>query len=689
MEAAPEVLEVLEFERIRAAVGQRAASILGRKVAGRMRPIRERGKLQRSLGETSEMVHILRERERFPLAGLADIEDRMEKAKAKGQPLEPEDLRDFSTTFATAAEARAVLERFADAAPRLAAYVPALDDFPAIRERIAATIDAQGKVRDDATEKLKSIREEITSITKQIHKRLERVLDAPRISKFLQDRRISLRGGRFVVAVKSGARGQVEGILHDRSQTGATIYVEPKDVVELGNTLTEAMVDEAREVSRILRELTGAVFEAQADVLRSLRTLAWIDFTYAKARISMEYGMSEPEIGEGLDLRSFRHPILIEVLGKDAVVPISLRLAADEKAMVITGPNSGGKTVALKSVGVAVLMAHAGLHLPCDPGSGLPFYDTLYVDIGDEQSLETSLSTFSSHMVRLVRILKDAGPGSLVLIDELGTGTDPAEGSALGEAILTHLIDRGARVLVTTHLGALKAFAFQQGGAVNAAVEFDLETLEPLYKIAIGAPGNSHALAIARRFGVPEEVAGAAERRLEGDDDQGKDLIARIQKVRLQTERSRDETLRIEHRARAKEQAADEQIRENEARKLALSREADRQMEDTYRTLRGELDDYEKDLGGASERQKDRFRALREALDSALSHTPFGRRREEFVRGLKKGRRVFLIKFGKEGEVARIYKSKGRLSVRMGKVTVETGFDDVSWVNQLGRPVDG
>ena len=669
-------------------IAARAASVLGRKVSVRMRPIDSEDQVKQCLRETSEMVRILQERERIPLSGLADIEERMRAAKQGGHPLEPEDLRDFASTFQTAGAIRALVASLGKEAPALLKLTSRLQDFPKIREEIEQAIDAKGKVRDDATPNLRKIRGEIHSLTKRIHGTLEIVLNSPTVSRHLQDRRIALRGGRYVVAVKSGARGQVEGILHDRSQTGATIYVEPKQIVELGNSLTEALVDEAKEVSRILWEITRKIFDRGDDVLHSLQTLAWIDFTYAKARYSIEFDLQEPQMEGPLDLRGVRHPILMELQGKEAIVPISVRLSGEDRAMVITGPNNGGKTVALKAVGLVVAMAHAGLHVPCQERSRLPFYPSLFADIGDEQSLETNLSTYSSHMARIVNILNEARQGSLVLIDELGSGTDPSEGAALGEAILKNLLAKGTQVLVSTHLGSLKEFAFKEPGAVNAAVEFDPETLEPLYTISIGAPGTSQALAIARRLGIPEGVAKEAEARLGTEGRDGSDLIGKIQEVRLLTEKGREEVRQLEEKAKGEVQKARQMVREAEAMKLAISREADEQVAGAFRTAKKLLQEYEAETRGGPPKQVERARELGDSVREALLHTPFGEKRRAFAAGLKKGRKVFLIHFGQEGRIARVHRNKERLTVQLGRLVVETGFDDVSWLNEQGRPLD-
>jgi len=670
-------------------VASKAASVLGRTVSNRMRPIDDRDQIIRSLEETSEMVRILQERGRFPLAGLCDVEERMRAAKEGGQPLEPKDLRDFAATLETAGEIRKLMGPLRNEYPRLRELATRLQDFPEIRREIERAIDPKGKVSDDATVSLKKIRAEIRSLTTRIHGRLEIVLNSPSVGKHLQDRRISLRGGRYVLAVKSGARGQVEGILHDRSQTGATIFVEPKQIVELGNSLTEALVDEAQEVSRILWEITRQIYANAKDVIRTLETLAWIDFTYAKAKYGIEFDLRAPVMGEALDLRGVKHPILMELLGKDTVVPISIRLTGDDRILVITGPNNGGKTVALKAIGLLVVMAHAGLHIPCLRDSSMPFYPVLFADIGDEQSLETHLSTYSSHMARVVTILKDAPEGSLILIDELGSGTDPSEGAALGEAILSRLLRRKTHVLVSTHLGSLKEFAFREGGVANAAVEFDPDTLEPLYRITIGAPGNSQALAIARRLGIPEEVAKEAEKRLGSEGQDGRELVERIQKVRLLTEKGRDDVLKLEEAAREEEKKARQMLTEASALKKSIVRESDDQMEKTYRTIKKLLEDYEGEMQGAPRKQAERAQALREAVREVLTHTPFGEKRQAFASGLKKGKRVFVIKFGREGQVSRVNRNKERLTIQLGRVVVETGFDDVSWVNEQGRPVGG
>ena len=385
-----------------------------------------------------------------------------------------------------------------------------------LRSLISGAIDDRGELQDDASTELASIRRELTISHDRLQQRMHALLRSRAIRGALQDHIITLRDGRYVVPVRSEARSLVPGVVHDTSASGATIYVEPLAVVDLGNRWRELQIQERHEVERILRELSEAVGEAEPELRDAVERLAHLDLAFAKGAFAVELGATalavpgttQPWIAEPpatLQLENARHPLL-----EGDVVPVTIEVGGDTLALLITGPNTGGKTVALKMAGLLCLMALAGLPIPADPGTRVPVYTSIFADIGDEQSIEQSLSTFSGHLTAIIDILERAGSQSLVLLDELGAGTDPAEGASLAIAIVDRLVQAGVTLIATTHHSELKLYAHQTAGVQNASVEFDVETLSPTYRLTIGLPGQSNALAIAARLGMPSAIIDAA-----------------------------------------------------------------------------------------------------------------------------------------------------------------------------------
>jgi DNA mismatch repair protein MutS2 len=482
----------------------------------------------------------------------------------------------------------------------------------------------------------------------------------------------------------------VPGILHDRSATGQTVFVEPEEIVSDGNRLADLRHHERQEVTRVLWELTARVLDDEEAIATTATVLADLDLARARARLGEALRMTLPRVAEdgALFLRRARHPLLLDLARRsdpegdplEEVVPIDVRLGRDFRTLVVTGPNTGGKTVALKTVGLLALMAQAGMAVPAEEGATFPVYREIFADIGDEQSLQQSLSTFSAHIRRIVGVLRDAGEDTLVLLDELGAGTDPAEGAALGEAILESLRRRRTPTVVTTHIGALKEYAYRAEGVENASVEFDEESLRPTFRLLIGQPGSSNALRIARRLGMPEEVLELASERA-GEADRGDEaLLAALQKIRREAEEQLDsaETYRAE--SRALKVSYEERLDEVEERRRLLSREADREVEEALRAALGELEPVLRKLRSVPDPHKEDVARMEEIVAGAFRATPLGERREAFIRGLKKGDLVALPRFGSKGRVRRIHAKDRTLSVSIGGMAMTVPFEDVSWV---------
>lgn len=495
-------LRVLEFHKVGQMLVSCAATELGKEKCAAATPLVEIALIRELQSGTSEARRLFDLGKQVPLGGIHDIRDAVDRAE-RGGVLRPEQLLDVLYTLESSRRLKKAALSLGDGFPILVDMAAGIEPLSRLEDAIASAISESAEVMDSASPVLRSIRTKIRSINNRIRDTLDSIVKSAQWSKVLQDPVVSLRNGRFVVPVKAEMRGQAPGIVHDQSSSGATVFIEPMAVVELNNQLRQAVAAEEAEVERILSELSSAVAEQSPKIRRTLEAIAAIDYTMARGRLSYQMDAVCPELNvEGrIALFGARHPLL----GSDAV-PIDPYLGKGFTTLVITGPNTGGKTVTLKTVGLLTLMAQAGLHVPAEPGSEIAVFQQVFADIGDEQSIEQSLSTFSSHMTHIVGILDRADAKSLVLLDELGAGTDPQEGAALAMAILEELHSMGARTVATTHYSELKAFAHTTPGLRNASVEFDVETLRPTYRLSIGIPGSSNAFAIAQRLGLPDQI---------------------------------------------------------------------------------------------------------------------------------------------------------------------------------------
>ncbi len=535
-------LEILEFPEIRARLADLTSFGPSRRLAETLEPSSDPIVVARSLDETDEARALRAERPEVGIGGAVDIGPAIERA-ARGGRLEPAQFLAVGETLDAAA--RLATQLSDDRRPLLRDLARRLHGLPALRATLARSFDPSGELLDTASPRLGTLRAAVRVAYERLRRRLDQLV-AHELGSALQEPIVTLRNGRYVVPVRAEARSRVRGIVHDASGSGQTLFVEPLVVVELGNAWREAQAAEAEEVERILDELSALV-GAQAALLReTLEALATLDFWLAKARLAelLDGVRAEPSPDDALDLRAARHP----GLGATAV-PIDVRLGGDVRALVVTGPNTGGKTVALRTIGLLAAMHQAGLHVPAAAGSRLPVFRDVFADIGDEQSIAQSLSTFSGHLRRIIAIVERAGPGTLVLLDELGAGTDPTEGAALAQAILDHLLAAGALVVATTHSAELKVYAHTTPGVRNAAVEFDLETLRPTYHLSIGLPGGSQAFAIAERLGLPASIVEAARARLTEDERAFEATLARIRQTERETAAALEAARRAETRA--------------------------------------------------------------------------------------------------------------------------------------------
>jgi DNA mismatch repair protein MutS2 len=588
-------LDVLEWPAIQSRLAAKAGSPMGRELAQALCPLPSLDDAKRTQNEVEEFRALLSKDNTLPFDQLFDIRESVRRSRPEGTVLAAMDLVRVATSLEAATAIRRAIARSKELCPQLHVIASRLDGQTDLVEEIHAAIDAAGDVKDTASRKLTQLRLRLHELRALIHARLQSLLTSSPLQPYIAESLVTLRNDRYVIPVKPNYRTVLKGVVQDRSVSGATIFLEPQEIVELNNHLRLLQRSEEEEIRRVLAALTAALRTRAEAVLSTMLLAAELDARSAAARFADILHCAPVFLKDAgpLVLREARHPLLLEQ-GRTAdthqTVPIDLRLGDGFDALLITGPNTGGKTVALKTAGLLSLMAQAGLHLPASPDSEVPFFSGVLADIGDEQSIEQSLSTFSSHISQIRRILGTVRPGTLVLLDELGAGTDPVEGACLGIAILEALLERGALIISTTHLDAIKAYAYSHPRIENGCVEFDLDTLRPLYKLLIGLSGRSHGLAIASRVGLPQKII----QRAEGLLGEGRDPL-RLLLEQLEGEQQR---LAIEREALTQEVAEAAKVRgDAEAQRDAarveaahLYRRAIQQTEGMVADTRTEID---------------------------------------------------------------------------------------------------
>jgi len=533
-------LRALEFATIVEQLAELTAFGPSRELAATTLPLADAVHVALLQDQTDEAHRLLTEQSQATIGGARDVQQALNRARRGGR-LAPMDLLEIAETLRATSTFSARLVEWRGT--HLASVRDELDDAPELRSRIERTVDEAGEILDSASAELASIRKRLRTAQDRVRERLNTMLRSSTLAGVIGEAIVTMRAGRYVIPIRAEAKGKLKGIVHDQSASGATLFVEPLTVVELNNTWTQASLDAAREEERILDELSRDV-EARAEaLLASLAALARADLWIARARLGMQLDAVRPQASDdAAELLSARHPLL----GAGAV-PIDLRIGErfGYRALIVTGPNTGGKTVSLKTLGLLALMHQAGLRVPAADGARLPVFRRVMADIGDEQSIAQSLSTFSSHLRNVVRFVAAAGPGTLVLLDEIGAGTDPTEGSALAMAIVERLLASGATVAATTHYAELKAFAQEHVLVTNASVAFDVATLRPTYRLEIGLPGKSQAFAIAQRLGLPEEILADARSRLAAEHVSMEEALAAIGRAEadrnVELERAREE----------------------------------------------------------------------------------------------------------------------------------------------------
>lgn len=678
------ILRTLDYQKIIEKLEAHASTALGKAEAGQLVPSSDLETVKLGLQGTDEAYTADRLKGAAPFGGIVDIRAPLGRARIFGT-LNAEELLDIAMTVRGSRRVKRYISVLHEdnPLPLLYSLSEQLSESRAIEEAILACIDEQAEVMDSASPELGAIRRELRGGESRVRERLEQMIRSNSVQKMLQDAIITLRNDRYVIPVKQEYRSHFGGIIHDQSGSGATLFIEPEAIVAMNNRLRELRLNEAREIEKILQKLTARVADYVEDLLIDIDLLGKLDLAFAKARLAHGMRASLPRMNDRgyLKLRRARHPLI----AAEKVVPIDVELGNSYTAIIVTGPNTGGKTVSLKTIGLLTLMAMSGMFVPAEDGSQLCVFDALYADIGDEQSIEQNLSTFSSHLTNIIRILGTMTPKSLVLLDELGAGTDPAEGSALAIAILEHIHKLGSRIIATTHYSELKAYAYSRKGVINASMEFDIQTLSPTYRLLVGVPGRSNAFAIAERLGLPKPIIDHAKGEISEEDVRVETMIASLEEDRLQAESERvsAEQLRAEGE-RQRKQFEEERNRFLEQRDKLMQRAHD-EARDAVQKARREAEAIISDLRklaleeGASVKEHKLIEARRK-LDEAEPQAP-NRRKQPVAAGNKPARKiaagdeVMVYSLNQRGHVVELAGSQA--VVQLGIMKMKVALDDL------------
>ena len=683
------VFHILEYHKVLDMLAQYAT---GEKIRERIRclvPMENFSEILFSLQETDEATRLLLKYANPPYCGLAQQETSIKRAKNGGN-LSPSELLQLAGILRISRSYKDYAEEL-EGYPILGGYIDSLLTFLPLEREVERCIVSEDEIADGASAELATIRRTIRNLNGKIRDTLNGLITSSTRSKFLQEPIITTRGGRYVVPVKAEHRSDVPGLVHDTSSTGATVFIEPMAVVEANNKLREEEAKEKHEIERILAELSQMIAQDGDQILENIQLIEKIDFAFSKGKLSLLMNGSLPEINqEGIvDLKKARHPLI----AKDKVVAVDIKIGEDFDTLVITGPNTGGKTVSLKTAGLLVLMAQTGLHIPAADHSKIAVFREVFADIGDEQSIEQSLSTFSSHMTNIVGITEKAGPDCLVLFDELGAGTDPVEGAALAMAILEEVKQRGAKTIATTHYSELKLYAMTTSRVENASCEFDVETLKPTYRLVIGIPGKSNAFAISQKIGLDKRIIEKAQTLLSKENIQFEDVLNELEKNRQTAMKEKEHAAALERQAQELKTLMEKEKEKIEKEKGKMieratleakeiidktTREMEQVLEEIKRLRREKkdqealkaLEEIRKDLKGKSHRMERRSQPKRAAVPG------------EIPKKLIPGTEVYIVDTDTNGTVISPPDKKGNVSVQTGILKIVVPVTSLRQIHQ-------
>lgn len=683
-------LTKLEYHKIIAMLEEQASSFRGRQLCRKLKPMTNLDKINTSQEQTAAAFTRLIKKGRISFSDAAPVEESMKRLEV-GAALGSGELLRILKLLQTAGRVKAygrhdTQDELTDC---LDAYFEQLEPLTLLANEIERCIISEDEISDDASSTLKHIRRNINNMNDKVHATLTNLVNGS-LRTYLQDPIITMRGDRYCLPVKAECRGNVQGMIHDQSSTGSTLFIEPMAVVKLNNDLKELYAKEQEEIQVILARLSEDTAEYIEEIRTDYRSLTDLDFIFARGRLALEMNGSRPLFNtEGrIYIREGRHPLL------DArkVVPITISLGKDFTLLIVTGPNTGGKTVSLKTVGLLTLMGQAGLHIPAGDHSELAVFHQVYADIGDEQSIEQSLSTFSSHMTNIVSFLQDVDENSLVLFDELGAGTDPTEGAALATAILSYLHKRGIRAMATTHYSELKVYALSTPGVENACCEFDVESLKPTYRLLIGIPGKSNAFAISSKLGIPDYIIEDAKKRLTEQDVSFEDMMTDLEISKRTIEKEREEIAAykreieaLKMQTRQKQDKLDEQreriLREANEKANAILRDAKDVADETIKNFRK----FGKENISAADMEKERERLRKKIKDTSAASTIKAQKPKKAYKpsDFKLGESVKVLSMNLTGTISSKPDSRGNVTVQMGILRSQVNISDLEIIEDV------
>lgn len=683
-------LTKLEYHKIIAMLEEQASSFRGRQLCRKLKPMTNLDKINTSQEQTAAAFTRLIKKGRISFSDAAPVEESMKRLEV-GAALGSGELLRILKLLQTAGRVKAygrhdTQDELTDC---LDAYFEQLEPLTLLANEIERCIISEDEISDDASSTLKHIRRNINNMNDKVHATLTNLVNGS-LRTYLQDPIITMRGDRYCLPVKAECRGNVQGMIHDQSSTGSTLFIEPMAVVKLNNDLKELYAKEQEEIQVILARLSEDTAEYIEEIRTDYRSLTDLDFIFARGRLALEMNGSRPLFNtEGrIYIREGRHPLL------DArkVVPITISLGKDFTLLIVTGPNTGGKTVSLKTVGLLTLMGQAGLHIPAGDHSELAVFHQVYADIGDEQSIEQSLSTFSSHMTNIVSFLQDVDENSLVLFDELGAGTDPTEGAALATAILSYLHKRGIRAMATTHYSELKVYALSTPGVENACCEFDVESLKPTYRLLIGIPGKSNAFAISSKLGIPDYIIEDAKKQLTEQDVSFEDMMTDLETSKRTIEKEREEIAAykreieaLKMQTRQKQDKLDEQreriLREANEKANAILRDAKDVADETIKNFRK----FGKENISAADMEKERERLRKKIKDTSAASTIKAQKPKKAYKpsDFKLGESVKVLSMNLTGTISSKPDSRGNVTVQMGILRSQVNISDLEIIEDV------
>ena len=681
------VLKTLEYNKIINMLKDEAGSDLGRMLCSELKPSNNLNEIKKNQLETDDALKRIWQKGSVSFSGIKDIGESLKRLEI-GSTLGVGELLSISSLLKVALRVKTFSRNEDAERDSLDDLFESIEPLTNLNKEIEKCIISEDEIADDASFNLKNIRRQVKITNDRIHSQLSSLVNSQNGKTYLQESLITMRDGRYCVPVKQEYRGNVTGIIHDQSSSGSTLFVEPTAVVELNNKLRELSVKEAEEIQIILANLSISCAEYIDQLRCDLKLLPYLDFVFAKANLAKKMKASMPEFNSNrfINIKQGRHPLLD---GKK-VVPIDVNLGKDFTLLIITGPNTGGKTVSLKTVGLLSLMGQAGLHIPALPGSQLGVFNEIFADIGDEQSIEQSLSTFSAHMVNTVNILEKADPDSLVLFDELGAGTDPVEGAALGISILSFLKNMGVRTMATTHYSELKLFALSTEGVQNASCEFDVETLRPTYRLLIGIPGKSNAFAISQKLGLPQYIIDDAKSRIDADNEQFEDVLAELEQKKRQIEKDK-ETISVyksqiaslkrdyEIKNKTLDEKKDKILSKARDEALDILKEAKETADEAIKTINkygksGNMKELEKSRSSVGSKiKKNQSSASMKSSKQKKTYKP-----SDF----KIGTGVKVLSMNLNGSVVTLPNADGNLTVKMGILNSKVNIKDLEIIDE-------